>query len=54
MRGTTGKQPAFWGAVAGVSLLSPVLLNLAADRLGHLPGLGGLVTLNAYNTRRNG
>ena len=49
-----GQQPAFWLAVSGVSLLSPVALNLAADRLGHLPGFGGLVTLNNYVTRRNG
>lgn len=49
-----GKQPAFWAAVAGVSILSPTLLNLAADRLGHLPGFGGLVVLNSYNTRQNG
>jgi hypothetical protein len=49
-----GQQPAFWLAVGGVSLISPLLLNLAADRLGHLPGLGGLVTVNDYLTRRNG
>lgn len=47
-----GKQPAFWGAVAGVSIISPFLLNLAADRLGHLAP--GLATLNDYLTRRNG
>ncbi len=46
------KQPAFWLAVAGVSLITPVVFNLATDRLGqHLPGL---VTLNHYVTRANG
>lgn len=49
-----GKQPAFWLAVAGVAVIAPTVLNIATDRLGHLPGFGGLVTLNAYNTRRNG
>ncbi len=54
MASRPGQQPAFWGAVVGVSLLAPVGLNLAADRLGHLPGFGGLVVLNNYVTRRNG
>jgi hypothetical protein len=54
MSGQRGKQPAFWGAVAGTAILAPVVLNLAADRLGHLPGFGGLRTLNDYTTRRNG
>ena len=49
-----GQQPAFWLSVAGISVLAPVALNLAADRLGHLPGFSGLVTLVNYNTRRNG
>jgi hypothetical protein len=43
------KQLFFWLAVGGVSLISPVLLGLAADRFG-----GGLETLNNYVTRRNG
>jgi len=47
-----GKQPAFWLAVAGVSLLAPVAMNLAADRLGHV--VPGLKILNDYTTRRNG
>jgi hypothetical protein len=47
-----GRQPAFWLAVGGVSLLSPVVFNLAADRLGHI--VPGLKTLNDYYTRRNG
>lgn len=47
-----GKQPAFWLAVAGVSLIAPVVMNLASDRLGHV--VPGLATLNAYTTRRNG
>lgn len=54
MAARRGQQPAFWLAVAGVSLISPVVLNLAVDRLGHLPGMGGLVTLNSYQTRSNG
>ena len=54
MAARRGQQPAFWLSVAGISVLAPVALNLAADRLGHLPGLGGLKTLNDYTTRRNG
>lgn len=46
------KQLTFWLAVGGVSLISPVLFNLAADRLG--PAVPGLATLNDYVTRRNG
>ncbi len=46
------KQPAFWLAVGGVSLIAPVVFNLAADRLGHI--VPGLYDLNAYITRRNG
>ncbi len=46
------KQASFWLAVGGVSLISPVVFNLAADRLGHL--VPGLADLNAYVTRRNG
>jgi hypothetical protein len=45
-----GQQPAFWLAVGGVSLIAPVLFNLAADRLP----IPGLQTLNDYVTRRNG
>lgn len=41
----------FWLTVAGVSMLSPVVLNLAADRF---PQAQGLTTLNDYVTRRNG
>lgn len=44
------KQLLFWLAVGGVSLITPVLLNLAADKLP----LPGLQTLNNYTTRRNG
>jgi hypothetical protein len=47
-----GQRPAFWLAVAGVSLIAPVVMNLAADRLGHV--VPGLSTLNDYTTRRNG
>lgn len=46
------KQPAFWLAVGGVSLIAPVVFNLAADRLGHI--VPGLAELNSYVTRRNG
>lgn len=45
------RQLTFWLAVGGVSLLSPVLFNLAADRF---PGVPGLRDLNNYMTRRNG
>lgn len=45
-----GRQPAFWVAVGGVSILSQVLFNLAADRLN----IPALTTLNAYATRKNG
>lgn len=44
------RQLTFWLAVGGVSLLAPVLFNLAADRL-NVPGLSDL---NDYVTRRNG
>ena len=47
-----GKQATFWLAVGGVSLLAPVVMNLAADRFGHV--VPGLATLNDYTTRRNG
>lgn len=47
------RQLGFWLAVAGVSALTPTLLNIAADsKLGDVAP--GLRTLNAYNTRRNG
>jgi hypothetical protein len=47
-----GKQLTFWLAVGGVSLIAPVVMNLAADRLGdQLPALR---QLNAYTTRQNG
>lgn len=47
------KQPAFWLAVAGVSLIAPVVFNLAADSSfgARVPGLRDL---NSYVTRRNG
>lgn len=47
-----GRVAMFWGAVAGVSLITPVMFNLAADRLGH--ALPAVKTLNDYVTRRNG
>ena len=47
-----GARPAFWLAVAGVSLMAPVGMNLLADRAGHI--VPGLKTLNDYTTRRNG
>lgn len=45
-----GKQAGFWLAVAGVSLLSPVVLNLAADKAGHI--VPGLRDLTAYTYRQ--
>lgn len=50
--GRRGRLPAFWLAVAGVSVLSPVVFNLAADRFGDM--IPSLRTLNDYATRRNG
>ena len=44
------KRASFWLAVAGVSVITPVVVNLAADRLP----FAGLKTLNDYVTRRNG
>jgi hypothetical protein len=44
------KQLTFWLAVAGVSLITPIVFNLAADRLP----IPGLQTINSYATRRNG
>lgn len=44
------RQLAFWLAVGGVSIIAPVVFNLAADRLG----FPGLRQLNDYQTRRNG
>lgn len=44
------KQLTFWLAVGGVSLIAPVVFNLAADRLP----VPGLKQLNDYVTRRNG
>lgn len=46
------KQLGFWLAVGGVSLIAPVVFNLAADRLGDK--VPGLKELNDYVTRRNG
>lgn len=47
-----GQLPAFWLAVAGVSIIAPVVFNLAADRFGDKAP--ALRTLNDYTTRRNG
>lgn len=48
-----GKQPAFWLAVAGVSIIAQPLFNLAADsKLGAL--IPGFRELNSYTTRKNG
>ena len=47
-----GRLAVFWLAVGGVSLLAPIVMNLAADRFG--AALPGLKTLNDYTTRRNG
>lgn len=51
-----GKQPAFWLAVAGISYLTPIVVNLAADRLGQSgsgPGKA-LKDLNDFRAYRNG
>ncbi len=47
-----GQQAGFWFAVAGVSILAAVGMNIAADKLGD--AVPGLRTLNAYATRQNG
>jgi hypothetical protein len=47
-----GQLPAFWLAVAGVSIIAPIVFNIAADRAGDK--LPALRTLNDYATRRNG
>lgn len=47
-----GRQVGFWLAVAGVSLIAPVCMNLAADRLGDK--VPGFRVLNNYTTRANG
>ena len=47
-----GQQATFWLDVGGVSLIAPVVFNLAAYRLGG--SVPGLATLNDYVTRRNG
>jgi hypothetical protein len=48
-----GKQLGFWLAVAGVSVITGPVINLAADsKLGEL--VPGLRTLNAYDKRKNG
>lgn len=47
------RQLGFWLAVAGVAVITPVVVNLAADsKAGDV--VPGLRTLNAYATRRNG
>lgn len=48
-----GKQASFWLAVAGVSLMAPVVMNLVADGpVGQK--LPAVRTFNDYTTRRNG
>jgi hypothetical protein len=46
------RQATFWLAVAGVSLLAPVGMNVLSDRLG--PTFPAIRRLNDYTTRRNG
>ena len=48
--GRAGRPLAFWAAVAGTSIVSLVLFNLAADRLP----VPGLQELRDYTVRRNG
>ncbi|MGW3926014.1 hypothetical protein [Streptomyces sp. NPDC005093] len=45
-----GRALAFYGSVAMTSILSLILLNLAADKTG----IQGLQTLRDYTVRRNG
>jgi hypothetical protein len=45
-----GRALAFYGSIAFTSILSLVLLNLAADRTQ----ITGLQTLRDYTVRRNG
>lgn len=45
------RQLSFWLAVGGVSLLAPVVFNLAVDRFGDK--VPALKTLNGYITRSN-
>jgi len=48
-----GKQPAFWLAVAGVSIIAQPLFGLVADsKLGNL--VPGLRDLHAFTVRSNG
>jgi hypothetical protein len=47
------RQAGFWLAVAGVAVIAPTVVNLAADsKLGDV--VPGLRTLNSYTTRQNG
>lgn len=45
-----GRPLAFWAAVGGMSIVSLVVFNLAADRLP----IPGLAELRDYAIRRNG
>jgi hypothetical protein len=48
-----GKQLGHWLAVAGLVVITPPLINLAADsKLGEI--VPGLRLLNDYDKRRNG
>lgn len=48
-----GKQPAFWLAVAGVSVIAQPLFRLVADsKLGDV--IPGLRDLSNYSNARNG
>lgn len=48
-----GRQPAFWLAVAGVSLITQPVFHLVADsKLG--ARFQGLRDLDSYISRRNG
>lgn len=46
-----GKQPAFWAAVMGCSLIAPVLLHLVADAPW---APQGLKDFDSFYSRRNG
>lgn len=46
------RQAGFWLAVAGVAVIAPVVVNIAADsKLGDV--VPGFRTLNSYATRRS-
>ncbi len=47
-----GRQPAFWLAVAGVSIIAQPVFGLLVDKVG--PQVPALRTLHDFTIRRNG